>query len=223
MKRTMLHVPASRPRANGHRFYLTVSLLMLALVTYGFSRTIGPSLLHKPRPLHDFILLSIHGIVFYAWMLFMVVQAALVRFRSIRMHRLLGWFGAADAVLVFAMGIWATFHLSALIALDMVGVISMLGFGIPVALAIYWRKRPAWHRRLLLVATAMLTNAGFARLPGGYLPSHLFYLGADLFLVIGIAHDLWKDRSIHIVYRYALPLFLIAETAVLIPAWRYLS
>jgi len=209
--------------ATPRRFYLAISVMMLALVTYGFSNTIGPGLLHTRRPVRDIMLLSIHGAVFYAWMLFMVAQAALIRLRHIRLHRLLGWFGAADAVLVVIMGLWATFHQPAPFALGMVGVLSMAGFGIPVALAILWRKRPAYHRRLLLIGTAMLTNAAFARFPGSYLPGHFFYAGTDLLIAIGVARDLWKERSIHVVYRYAMPILLAAEIAVLIPAWRYLS
>ncbi len=210
---------ATTPR----RFYLAMSVMMLALVTYGFSSTIGPGLLHTQRPVRDVILLSIHGVVFYAWMLFVVVQAALVRSRHIRLHRLLGWFGTADAVLVVIMGLWATFHQPAPFALGMVGVLSMAGFGIPVALAILWRKLPAYHRRLLLIGTAMLTNAAFARFPGSYLPGHFFYAGTDLLIAIGVAHDLWKERSVHVVYRYAMPILLVAEIAVLIPAWHYLG
>ena len=209
--------------ATPRRFYLAISVMMLALVTYGFSNTIGPGLLHTRRPVRDIMLLSIHGAVFYAWMLFMVAQAALIRLRHIRLHRLLGWFGAADAVLVLIMGLWATFHQPAPFALGIVGVLSMAGFGIPVALAILWRKRPAYHRRLLLIGTAMLTNAAFARFPGSYLPGHFFYAGTDLLIAIGVARDLWKERSIHVVYRYAMPILLAAEIAVLIPAWRYLS
>jgi hypothetical protein len=200
-----------------------MSLLMLAVVTYGFSNTIGPSLLHTRRPVRDVILLSIHGAVFYAWMLFMVVQSALVRLRHIHLHRLLGWFGAADAALIVIMGFWATFHQPTPLAIERVGVLSMAGFGIPVALAILWRKRPAYHRRLLLIGTAVLTNAAFARFPGTYLPGHFFYAGTDLLIAMGIAHDLWKERSVHVIYRYAMPILLAAEIALLIPAWRYLG
>jgi hypothetical protein len=200
-----------------------MSLLMLALVTYGFSRTVGDALLHTQRP-HRFVaLLGLHGAVFYAWMVIFVAQSALVRVRNLRLHRLLGWVGAADALLVVVMGVWATFAEPAPFALDCIGLVSMAGFGIPVALAIVWRKRPAYHRRLVLIATAMLTNAAFARFPGTYLPGHFFYLGTDLIIGVGIAHDLWSERRVHVVYRYAMPLLLAAEIGVLIPAWRYLG
>jgi hypothetical protein len=200
-----------------------MSLLMLALVTYGFSRTVGDGLLHTDRARRFVVLLSIHAAVFYAWMVFFVVQSALVRWRNLRLHRLLGWVGAADALLVVVMGLWATFAQPAPLALEHIGMVSMAGFGIPVALAIVWRKRPAYHRRLLLVGTAMLTNAAFARFPGTYLPSHLFYAGTDLLIGIGIAHDLWMERRVHVVYRFGMPLFVAAQIAVMVPAWRFLG
>jgi hypothetical protein len=214
----------SRKRTDpSHRFYFAMSLLMLALVTFGFSRTVGDSLLHTQRPHRLVALLSIHGAVFYAWMVIFVAQSALVRWRNLRLHRLLGWVGAADALLVLVMGIWATFAEPAPFALERIGMVSMAGFGISVTLAILWRKRPAYHRRLVFLGTAMLTNAAFARFPGTYLPGHFFYLGTDLIIAIGMAHDLWRERRIHLVYRYAMPLFLAAEIGVLIPAWRYLG
>ncbi len=210
------------PRRNDP-FYLTISLLMLALVTYGFSRTVGPSLLHTNRPHSLVIGLTLHGAIFYAWMLFFVAQSALVRLRNIRLHRTIGWFGVADGVLVIILGIWAIFAEPAPSALHHVGLVSMAGFGIPLALAILWRKRPDVHRRLLLMATAMLTNAAFARFPGTYLPGHFFYAGTDLLILAGLAHDLWTEHRIHPVYRYGLPLFLAAQLAVIIPAWSYLG
>jgi hypothetical protein len=161
--------------------------------------------------------------VFYGWMLLMVVQAALVRSRRIRLHRQLGWFGAADGALIVVFGLWASFHQPAPLALEMIGVVSMAGFGIPVVLAILWRRRPAYHRRLLLIGTAVLVNAAFARFPGTYLPGHFFYAGTDLLIVIGITHDLYLDGRMHVVYRYAIPVLLVAQIAVLVPAWRYLG
>jgi hypothetical protein len=161
--------------------------------------------------------------VFYGWMLLMVVQTALVRSRRIRLHRQLGWFGAADAALIVVFGLWASFHQPAPLALEMIGVVSMAGFGTPVVLAILWRRRPAYHRRLLLIGTAVLVNAAFARFPGTYLPNHFFYVGTDLLIAIGIAHDLLMERKVHVVYRYAMPLLVAAEIAVLVPAWRYLG
>src|ERR1700752_5166089 len=74
-------------------FYFTMSLVMIVLVAWGFSRTVDANLVHaKPaRPL----LLWIHGAAFSSWMVFFIAQSALVRVRKVSIHRALGWFGAA--------------------------------------------------------------------------------------------------------------------------------
>ena len=74
-------------------FYLFMSLLIAVVVVYGFSHTIDHNLLHA-SPIPPFIL-TIHAIVFPGWVLFFILQTALVRSRNVRLHRTLGWFGVA--------------------------------------------------------------------------------------------------------------------------------
>ena len=73
-------------------FYFSMSLAMAGLVMWGFSRTIEANLLHAkpPRPL----LLWVHGTAFAMWLVFFILQSALVRVRKVSVHRFLGWFGA---------------------------------------------------------------------------------------------------------------------------------
>lgn len=194
---------------------------MLAVVLYGFGHTVGRNLIHSDRPHRVF--LAIHGVILLGWMLFFVVQSLLVRVRNIRLHRRLGWFGAADGALVILSLIAITIETNAPAALQRVGAVSVLGFGIPFSLAILWRRRPEFHRRLLLIATAVLTNAAFARFPSAFDPNHLFFAGTDLFILAGMTHDLFAGQRIHNVYRYGAPILFAAQVAVLIPAWRYLS
>src|SRR5437773_11275651 len=61
----------------------------------------------------------------------------------------------------------------------------MVAFSIPFALAVYWRKKPEIHRRLILVATCALTAAAFGRFPGNLLPPVFFYAGVDLLILLG--------------------------------------
>ena len=81
----------TRPGLLNQYFYLFMSLLIAAVVIYGFSQTIDQNLIHAapPRPW----LLYLHGAVFSAWVIFFIVQSALVRTRNVRVHRKLGWFG----------------------------------------------------------------------------------------------------------------------------------
>jgi hypothetical protein len=85
-------------------FYFCMSLLVAAVVVYGFSHTVNDNLLHAmpPRPW----ILWIHGAVFSGWLVFFIFQSALVRMHNVKLHRLTGWFGAGLGVLVSVLGIW---------------------------------------------------------------------------------------------------------------------
>ena len=207
-------------------FYFCMSLVMSAVVVAGFSRTVGPNLFHAtpPRPL----LLWMHGAAFSAWMIFFIAQSGLVRVRKVSWHRFLGWFGATLAALMVVLGcvinvVMTRFHA---VVLHEAGVESfmsipywdMLAFGTCVALAIYWRKRPDFHRRLLFIATCQLMDAGFGRF--GFIFDHnLFYPALDLLIVLGMARDLVVDRRIHKVYLYALPALIFGQSLAVF-LWR---
>src|SRR3984885_14886074 len=101
--------PVALPRAHAtpaaflrRYFYFCMSLLIAVVVVYGFSHTIGENLLHA-SPIPPFIL-TIHAIVFPGWVLFFILQTALVRSRNVRLHRTLGWFGLAFAAGVLVIG-----------------------------------------------------------------------------------------------------------------------
>jgi hypothetical protein len=68
-------------------FYFGTSLLVTAVVMYGFGRQIESRLLDAapPRPW----ILWVHSILFSAWMAFFISQSALVRVRNVKMHRTL--------------------------------------------------------------------------------------------------------------------------------------
>jgi hypothetical protein len=44
------------------------------------------------------------------------------------------------------------------------------------------------------------------------LPSHLFYVGVDLLILLGIARDLIVNRTVHRVYLFVVPLFILGQT-----------
>src|SRR5580698_5941050 len=83
-------------------FYLFMSLLIIVVVVYGFSFTINPNLLH-PRVQPPQIV-YVHSFIFSAWVLFFILQSALVRSHNVRLHRTLGWIGAGLAVSILVLG-----------------------------------------------------------------------------------------------------------------------
>jgi hypothetical protein len=212
-------------------FYFFMSLLIAVIVVYGFSHTIGERLIHAAvrRP----FILYLHAAIFFGWVLFFIFQSLLVRTHKVRLHRQIGWFGVALGVAISVLGIstaitmtrFQMFRLHAVedAVTDLLGpFLDMTSFTIPFALAIYWRKKPEFHRRLLLVATCALTSAAFSRMPLQMLPvlpNMLIFIwiygGVDVLIFLGVVRDMIVDRRIHRVYLYALPALLAAQAVVI--------
>jgi hypothetical protein len=207
-------------------FYFSMALAMAGLVVWGFSRTVEANLFHaKPqRPL----LLWMHGTAFATWMVFFILQSALVRVRKVSVHRFLGWFGATLATVMVVLGftvsiVMTRFDMSVLHQTDVASFLSipfedMIVFGTCIALAIYWRTRPEYHRRLIFIASCVLMDAAIGRFDFWYNHS-IFYAGLDLLIVLGMMRDWIVDGRAHKVYLYALPpMILLQSLAVYL--WR---
>jgi hypothetical protein len=193
-----------------------MSLLIAVVVVYGFSHTIGHNLLHA-SPIPPFIL-TIHAIVFPGWVLFFILQTALVRTRNVPLHRTLGWFGLAFGIGILVLGyitaagmdrFFLQQHRKFTPAFLIIQLMDLVSFAIPFSLAIYWRRRPEFHRRLMLIASCGLTDAAFARFP--FVSLAFSPVGVDALILLGILRDLIVDRRIHKVYLYAFPLLLLFQ------------
>ena len=201
-------------------FYFGMSLLILVLVTVMFSRTVPARLLH-PKIAPPYIV-WVHGFVFYGWVLFFILQSALVRIHKTRWHRTIGWFGFALGIAVVGLGVSTTIAMhrfdfltlhqgrDAIISTS-IPLWDMVCFSVVFSLAILWRKKLEYHRRLMLIASCTLTAAAWGRFPESVLPGFWFYAGVDLLILMGAARDLIVSRRIHPVYRIALPLFVAGQ------------
>ena len=204
-------------------FYFGMALLIAAIVIYGFSHTVEKNLIHAVprRPL----LLYVHAVVFSAWLAFFICQSLLIRARNVRLHRTMGWFGCALGSAVCVIGIWVAIVMSRFRIAHFAGkgAVQNLGlsfydiaaFTVAFVLAIMWRKRPEYHRRLMLLATIALTSAAFGRFPPWILPAHWFFIGVDLLVVLGALRDFLVGRRVHRVYLIGLPVFVLCQTAVM--------
>jgi FtsH-binding integral membrane protein len=210
----------------GRYFYLCMSLVFAGLVMWGFSRTVDANLIHAnpPRPL----LLWLHGAAFSTWVVFFIAQSSLVRMRKVSVHRFLGWFGAGLASLMVVLGsmvavVMARFdnrvlHQPGTDAFLAVPLADMIIFGACIALAIYWRSRPEFHRRLIFIATCGLMDAAIGRFDFWFNHS-IFYVGLDLLIVLGMARDWVVDGRVHKVYLYTLPPLVLLQ-GLAVYAWR---
>ncbi len=200
-------------------FYFSMSLVFAALVVWGFSRTVNDNLFHAspPRP----FLLWIHGAAFSLWVGFFIAQSTLVRVHKVSWHRFLGWFGAGLATVMVPLGftiavIMARFdtvvrHQTDADAFLAIPFYDMIAFGTCIALAIYWRKRPDFHRRLVFIATCGLMDAAIGRFQFIF-DNNLFFPVLDMLILLGVGRDLVIDGRVNKVYRYALPVLIVGQS-----------
>ncbi len=206
------------------RFYLGMSLAILAAVLLGFAPSffLRPWFPDRPVPPERFFLL--HGAVFTAWFVLLVVQAALVSTGRTALHRRLGACGGVLALVMVALG-----TVGALIAArrptGFVGIaippleflaiplLDMLLFALFVGLALAWRRDVQSHKRLMLVGSIEIITAAIARWPFAIMSvgPPAFFGFTDLFLVPIVTWDLVTRRRLHPVTLWGGLLLIVSQ------------
>ena len=188
------------------RFYTGIALAIAITVFAGFAPTYYLRAYYQSTPLGG--LRHLHGVVFTAWVLLLLVQSTLVSAGRVTLHRRLGVAGAVLAALLVAVGT-ATAMVTAKEGRGPLGVPPLSFLAVPffdmvvftglAATGLWHRRRADIHKRLMTLATIALLGAPIARLPFGAamvgLPG-VFAL-ADLFLVACIVYDLVTLRRVH--------------------------
>ena len=195
-------------------FFLTMALLIAAIVAFGFGRVLNANLIHPPFPKPPIV--YVHAAVFAAWVLLFITQTSLVRAGRVGWHRRLGLLGIGlgcaipifGAWVAIAMAVVRTQHGDAGAAQFLIlPIFYMIAFAVLFGFAVVLRVKPEYHRRLMLVATCTLTVAAFARFPG--LPVGSWDVFVDVLILLAIVRDRIVDRRVHVVYRWALPLLIV--------------
>ncbi len=219
-----------------HNFYLAMAISLAVIVLIGFSRSFFlrpwyPEAVEYAAPETIFY---VHGVLFSAWMIFLIMQVLLVRSGNVALHRRAGTFGGLLAAAMVIIGI-----LGALVGASRPGgfmgvpippevfltvpFFDMAMFGVFVAWAIVRRRDPQSHKRLMLFATINIIEAALARIPLAIVydnfPMSTFLL-SDVFILPIILWDLVTLRRLHWVTIWATVLtiafqvlrFVIAET-----------
>jgi len=167
-------------------------------------------------------LVHFHAFVMTAWVLYFVAQVALVRTKNLKIHMSMGMAGIALAALVIVVGL-ATAWNSHIVrgtapggidphAFFLIPVLDMLFFILFFGGAIYWRKKPDYHKTLMLMTAINFSPAAIARIP--ILPPEMMILQwIVLPIVLGIAcfvYYTWKHRKFNWVFATALFLFSVS-------------
>lgn len=188
------------------RFPLLFGLSLLAVLLVGF----GPSFFFRAWTSRPDLpaYLVVHGLAGTAWFALFIAQLVLASRGQLQWHRQLGMFGLLIAAIFVVTGIQSTLAFTHklveqgnFIATNGAGetfvywAISVSYGGMAVfvcmlAAALYFRRRPQVHGRLMLLATAGLLGPAMARVVGRFvaLPNPLLSLTA-VFLVALIVRD----------------------------------
>jgi hypothetical protein len=215
----MATTAAALPRTRApRRLYVGLALLAIAIVVAGFWRTyFGPLLagtVDAPSIIH------FHAAIYVGWLAIFLTQVVLAATGRVAAHMKLGRIAIGYGVLVIAAGLLAAFGMFVLRvrageAADaqsrLVGpLLDMLVFAPVFAAAIYYRRRPELHKRLMIVATTALLIAAVGRIPfPADLRRPLVYLLWTSPILVAMAHDFWRQRRVHPVYLLGLVVLVL--------------
>lgn len=185
---------------------MAVALALTALVGFGPSYYLRPVF----RPTTTLTpLMHVHGLLFGAWTLLLVVQTTLVAARRTDLHRRLGVAGVVLALLMLGAGGLLALS-SARRGLAPTGMDPVTFLAIPlgalamfagfVAAAMALRRSPAVHKRLMLLATISIITPAIARLWFVYQRPPIALGLTNLFVLVAIGHDWRRDRHVHPIY-----------------------
>jgi len=228
LRATRLNSVVSSQRRFDRRFYVGASLVFLALVFFAFARSYYLKAFFGTPALS--MRVHIHGAVMTGWVLLLVVQSVLVAAHRVQWHRRLGAIGAAWAVLVVILGSTTTLKAAArevrqhtelastqvtILGLELV---QMLMFAALVAAAVWLRRRPDFHKRLMLLSIVCMLPSAIARLPISLQNNQVILLYVDLFLVVCVGIDTVRRRGLHPAFGWGASLILLALNAAFFAA-----
>ncbi len=161
-------------RPSDRSLFLAAAIGFPLLVFIGYFKTYYFSALFDVRPVAN-SLVHIHGIVMSVWVLFFVAQTYLIRSKNIRLHITLGMAGIALAAIVVITGLMTAYDAQIVREAAPPGinphsfliypVADMVLFVILFTGAIYFRKRPAEHKSLMLLTAINFLPAALFRFP----------------------------------------------------------
>ncbi len=220
MASTPLDLPVTTRKPGERRLYSWAAILAIAVVFTGFARTYYLKGAFGTPDLTS--LKHLHGVLMTAWFALFFVQVRLVATGRTRIHRRLGIAGVVLAAMLVVVGTQLGITSARNGVTPLAGIPPLVFLVMPVAevaifvtlftTAIALRRRGAWHKRLMLVASVAMLTPAMARLPlefvrvGG--PPAFFAL-TDLVILACIAFDTAKNRRLH-------PAFLVGLVVVVV-------
>jgi hypothetical protein len=211
-------------RVSDRRLFLAAAIGFPALVVLGYFKTYYFSALFDVKALPN-ALVHVHAIVMTLWVAYFVAQVALIRSKNVKLHMTMGMAGVVLAVIVVIVGMATAYDSqvvrgSAPAGLDphiffIIPVSGMLMFVLFFAGAIYYRKRPAEHKTLMLMTAINFLPPALARIyfiPEEYSIACAFGVSSAVAVGCLVWHSV-KHGRVNKIFLGAVILFLVVPPA----------
>jgi hypothetical protein len=212
---------------------------MVALIWLGILMGFVPEMVQHAKGLKPPfpLIVHVHGALFVAWLSLLSVQILLIRIGRTDLHRSLGIVGAMLAGGMIVVGpvtayVMDNVHFGtkesdpAFLAIQWGDILNFAGL---VTAALLLREKSAAHKRLILLATIFISDAGFARWLGssfafagnGFVGNYLQLYVFDLLLAALIGgYDWITRRKLHPAYVAGVVWALCVQFVII---WLYVS
>jgi hypothetical protein len=184
-------------------FFPLIGLTAVAVVAAGFAPTYYLGFWFGAPPLKAIV--HVHAAAFTAWLVLLLSQILLVSVGRLRWHRAMGKAATGLVVVMVVTGYLVIFGKPRPTpftrAFIFTPILSLVLFPMFFAAAIHFRRDPATHKRLMLLATILIANAGISRLlgmlglGGGFYRPWIATYG--LLLLPLLVYDLARLKTLH--------------------------
>ncbi len=212
-------------RVFDRRFFLVSAFVFAALIFIGFARTYYLMPIMGAAPLRW--VAHAHGVLMKLWVLLFDAQVFLIRSKNVQTHMRTGWAAVALAVFIVPVGFLTSVYAAKFgtpsappeippLSFMIIPMTDLLMFVILFSAAIYYRKSPAEHKRLMLLTAFNFLPPAVARIPIPELQAFgpLWFLGFPALLyIIAIIIDTVKTGRLNRVFLIAGVLWIVVMFA----------
>jgi hypothetical protein len=209
------------PRLADRKLFLVTAIGFPLIVLFGYFRTYYFSQFFDVLPIAN-SLVHLHGIVMSLWVVYFVVQVALIRSKKVKLHMTMGMAGVVLAAIVIVVGM-ATAYDAQLVrrtappnvdphAFFMLPFADMALFAGFFIAAIIYRRRPAEHKSLMFLTAINFLPAALFRVPAVSPDNMVLWAFSVPFLLAAAAlgWHTWRHGKVNRVFALGVLVLLAA-------------
>jgi hypothetical protein len=205
------------------RLFTIAAVLFPLIIVAGFARTYYVRGLFEVPPLPSLVV-HMHGLTMTAWVALFITQVWLISSKRVRVHQRLGYAGIGLGAVILPIGFITALRAGKYgsastppgvnqLGFMIVPIFDLLMFVILFGAAIYYRKKPAQHKMLMLLTAINFLPPAIGRIPIPQLQAlgPLWFFGLPTVLALScVGLDRWRYGRLNTIF-LAGTLLLIAS------------